>query len=88
MMKAGVKLADGFQSVMQEWADYTRNAMQCNIDGMNGILRARSPQDLLTAQKDLLKAEVTVMLTSNVRIAEATAKVTEEASKIIGDRAK
>ena len=88
MMKAGVKLADGFQSVMQEWADYTRNAMQCNIDGMNGILRARSPQDLLTAQKELLKAKVTVMLTSNVRIAEATAKVTEEASKIIGDRAK
>ena len=39
-------------------ADYTRKAMQCNIDGMNSIMRARTPQDLIAAQSELLNAEI------------------------------
>ena len=60
--------------------------MQCNIDGMNRIMRARTPQDLMAAQRDLLNAEVRIMLTSGVRISEATIRVAKDAVQSIGER--
>jgi hypothetical protein len=81
MMKTGVKLVDGYQAVMREWADYTRNATQCGIDGMNSIMRARTPQDLIAAQSELLKAEVHLMLSSRAKIAEVTARVAKDAAQ-------
>jgi hypothetical protein len=88
MIQTGTKLADSYQSIMREWADYTRNAMQCNIDGMNRIMRARTPQDLMAAQSKLLNAEVRVMLNSGVRISEATLRVARDAAQSIGERTK
>ncbi|KJB90464.1 hypothetical protein N826_40955 [Skermanella aerolata KACC 11604] len=58
MMRTGTTLAGGFQAIMREWADTTRSVMQCNTDGLNSILRARTPQDLLAAQSELLSAEL------------------------------
>ena len=83
MMQTGIKLAGGYQSIMREWADYTRNAVQCHIEGLNGIIRARSPQDFMAAQSDLLNAEVHLMLSSRARIAEATARVARDAAQSI-----
>jgi len=88
MIQTGVKLADGFQAIMREWADYTRDAMQCNIDGLNRIMRARTPQDLMTAQRELMNAEVQVMLNSGVRISEATLRVAGDAVQSIAGRTK
>jgi len=86
MMQTGTKLVEVYQSIMREWADYTRNAMQCNIDGLNSIMRARSPQDLVAAQSDLLTAEVRVMLNSGIKISEATLRVARDAAQSIGER--
>jgi hypothetical protein len=86
MIQTGNKLAEGYQSIMREWADYTRKAMQCNIDGMNSIMRARTPQDLMAAQSELLNAEVRVMLNSGVKISEATLRVARDAAQSIGER--
>src|SRR4051812_27357615 len=84
MIQTGIKLAAGFQSVMREWADYTLNATQCNIDGMNTILRTRTLQELVTAQNNLLKAEMRVMLNGSVKITEATSHVAQEVASSIG----
>src|SRR3954471_2743698 len=86
MMQTGAKLAGGFQSVMQEWTDYTRNAMRCNIEGMTGIMNARSISDLLTAQSDLLNTEMLLMLNTSARISEATARAAKDAGQTIGER--
>ena len=86
MMQTGIKLAGGYQSIMREWADYTRNAVQCHIDGLNSIMRARSPQDFMAAQSNLLNAEVHLMLSSSVKISEATARVARDAAQSIGDQ--
>lgn len=83
MMQTGIKLASGYQSIMREWADYTRNAVQCNVDGINSIMRARTLQDLMAAQSDLLNAKVQVMLSSRAKIAEATARVAKDAAQSI-----
>jgi len=82
-MKTGVKLVDGYQTIMREWADYTRNAVQCHIDGLNSIMRARSPQDFMAAQSNLLNAEVHLMLSSRAKIAEVTARVAKDAAQSI-----
>jgi hypothetical protein len=86
MMQTGIKLAGGYQSIMREWADYTRNAVQCHIDGMNSIMRARSSQDFMAAQSNLLNAEVHLMLSSSVKISEAMARVARDAAQSIGDQ--
>jgi len=86
MMQTGIKLAGGYQLIMREWADYTRNAVQCHIDGVNSIMRARSPQDFMAAQSNLLNAEVHLMLSSSVKISEATARVARDAAQSIGDQ--
>ncbi len=86
MMKTGVKLVDGYQAIMREWADYTHNAMQCHIDGLNSIMRTRTPQDLIAAQSELLNAEVRVMLNSGVRISEATLRVARDAAQSNAER--
>ena len=83
MMQTGIKLASGYQSIMREWADYTRNAVQCHIDGLNSIMRARSPQDFMAAQSNLLNAEVHLMLSSRAKIAEVTARVAKDAAQSI-----
>ena len=83
MMKTGVKLVDGYQTIMREWADYTRNAVQCHIDGLNRIMRARTPQDFMAAQSNLLNAEVHLMLSSRAKIAEVTARVAKDAAQSI-----
>jgi len=86
MMQTGNRLASGFQAVMREWADYTRNAVQCNVDGVNRIMRARTLQELMAAQSNLLNAEVQLMLTSSVKISEATARAAKDAAGSIGER--
>jgi hypothetical protein len=86
MVQTGIRLAGGFQAVMTEWADYTRNAVQCNIDGVNAIMRARTPEELMAAQSNLLNAEVQLMLTSSVKISEATARVAKDVAQSMGER--
>ena len=53
---------------------------------MNSIMRARTPQDLIAAQSELLNAEVRVMLNSGVRISEATLRVAWDAAQSNAER--
>ena len=48
---------------------------------MNSIMRARTPQNLIAAQSELLNAEVRIMLNSGVRISEATLRVARDAAQ-------
>ena len=83
LLQTSSLLAEGFQSVLREWMSYTQSAMQRNIDGMNTIMRARTMQDLLSAQSDLLNAEVKLLLDSSVKVSEVTARVAnDDAQKI------
>jgi len=83
LLQTSSLLAEGFQSVLREWMSYTQSAVQRNIDGMNTILRARTMQDLLAAQSDLLNAEVQLLLNSSVKVSEVTARVANDAAQKI-----
>jgi hypothetical protein len=86
LMQAGGVLAGGFQSILQEWADYAQSAVQRNVDGVNSLMRARTVQDLASAQSDLLASELRLLLDSSVRISEATAHLARDAAQGINDR--
>jgi hypothetical protein len=83
LLQTSSLLAEGFQSVMREWLNYTQSAVQRNIDGMNSIMRARTVQDLLAAQSDLLNSEVQLLLNSSVKVSEVTARVANDAAQRI-----
>jgi hypothetical protein len=86
LMRVGGVLAGGSQSILSEWADYAQSAMQRNIDGVNSMMRARTLQDLASAQSDLLASEAHLLLNSSVRISEATTRFARDAAQCINDR--
>jgi len=88
LLQTSSVLAEGFQSVLREWLSYTQNAVQRNIDGMNTIMRARTVQDMIAAQSDLLNAEVQLLLNSSVKVSEVTARVANDAASRINGHAK
>jgi len=86
VMQAGGVLAGGFQSILREWTDYAQSAVQRNVDGVNSMMRARTVQDLASAQSDLLTSEIQLLLNSSARISEATARLARDAARSISDR--
>jgi hypothetical protein len=49
-------------------------------------MRARTVQDLASAQSNLLTSEIQLLLDSSVRISEATARLARDAARGISDR--
>jgi len=86
LIQVGGVLAGGFQSLLREWTDYAQTAAQRNVDGVNSLLRARTLQDLASAQSDLLVSETQLLLNSSVRISEVTAGLARDAAQGIGNR--
>ena len=80
-MQVGGVLAGGFQSILREWADYAQTAARRNVDGVNSLMRARTPQDLASAQSDLLVSEIQLLLDSSIKISEATAHLARDPLK-------
>jgi hypothetical protein len=72
---------------MREWVSYTQTAFQRSIDGINSMMRARSVQDLVTAQSDLLQEEMQLLLNSSGKISEVAAQAANNAAKRINERA-
>jgi hypothetical protein len=88
LMQVGGVLTTGFQSILQEWANYAQSAARRNVDGVNSLLRAGTLQDLASAQSDLLVSEIQILLDSSVRISEVTAGLARDAAQGISDRAR
>jgi hypothetical protein len=88
LMQVGGVLAGGFQSILREWADYAQTAARRNVDGVNNLMRARTLQDLASAQSDLLASEIQLLLNSSVKISEVTARLARDAAQDISDRSR
>ena len=86
LMQVSGVLAGGFQSILREWADYAQTTARRNVDGVNSLMRARTLQDLASAQSDLLVSEIQLLLDSSIKISEVTAHLARDAAQGIGDR--
>ncbi|HYD31276.1 MAG TPA: phasin family protein [Azospirillaceae bacterium] len=80
MLQCSSILADGFQNIWREWMNYTQEAMQKNVNGLNNMMRSRSVHDFMAAQSDLMRDEMETLLQSSVKISEMSARVANDAA--------
>jgi phasin family protein len=85
-MKYGTVLASGMQSLWQEWVGCAQDAMQRNVDGMQNLMRSRSPGDFFAAQGDLLRDEMQAMIDTGSRMSELSARIASDAARAFGER--
>ena len=85
-MKYGTVLASGMQTFWQEWIGCAQDVMQRNVDGMQNLMRSRSPGDFFAAQSELLRDEVQAMIDTGSRMSEVSARIASDAARAFGEQ--
>ena len=85
-VKYGTVLASGMQTLWQEWVGCAQETMQRNVDGMQNLMRSRSPGDFFAAQGDLLRDEMQAMIDTGSRMSELSARIASDAARAFGEQ--
>ena len=85
-MKYGTVLASGMQTFWQEWIGCAQDAMQRSVDGMQNLMRSRSPGDFFAAQSELLRDEVQAIIDTGSRMSEVSARIASDAARAFGEQ--
>lgn len=85
-MKYGTVLASGMQTFWQEWIGCAQDVMQRNVDGMQNLMRSRSPGDFFGAQSELLRDKVQAIIDTGSRMSEVSARIASEAARVFGEQ--
>jgi hypothetical protein len=85
-MKYGTVLASGMQTFWQEWIGCAQDVMQRNVDGMQNLMRSRSPGDFFAAQSELLRDEVQAIIDTGSRMSEVSARIASDAARAFGEQ--
>lgn len=80
LMSAQGAMAEGLQSVWQEWLRYSQDSLQRWADQAQTLLRVRSMQDLVSTQSDILRVEMEHLMKSGQRISELATKAANDAA--------
>lgn len=68
--ECGRVLAHAYQDVARELLEHGRDRLQKNLDGFNALMHARTPQDIVAAQSDLVRDNLEDMLQESRRVSE------------------
>jgi hypothetical protein len=79
ILSCGTVLAHAFQDVSRELANRAQDRVQKNIDGMNRLMRCRSPQDAIVIQSDLVRGGLEDFIQGSKRVSELILGVADEA---------
>ena len=85
-VKYSTVLASGMQTLWQEWIGCAQDAMQRNVDGLQNMMRSRSPSDFFAAQTEMLRDEVQVFIDSGSRLSEVSARIASDAARAFGEQ--
>src|SRR5262249_34458731 len=77
IVQSGTILAGGLQSISREWLDFARKAMEQNLHRVEAFTSARSPQEILAAQSDLVRDNLEDFVQSTRRIAEISMQMAD-----------
>jgi hypothetical protein len=77
--------ADVFQGISRELSGFYRERMDRNLEKMNDIMRSRTPQELIAAQSDLFRDNLEGFLQSSKRVAEASVRVADQATRQLSE---
>jgi len=85
--QASTVLSKGAQELSREWLDVMRERLAKNVEARNRLAGCRSVQDLVTVQSELVRDGLGEAVNGSRRIAEASIRVADEASRIIQTQA-
>jgi hypothetical protein len=74
-------LARGAQDASGECLAMVQERMQKNLDGVNALVRCRTLPEFLAVQSSLIRENLELSLTNSRRIAELSARVTDNATR-------
>ena len=80
-------LARGAQDISREWLDWAQHRFQQQLEGLNALLRCRTPQDFVALQSDQVRQNLELLIESTRRIAERSVQLAEEAGEKIAVQA-
>ena len=80
-------LAQGAQDISREWLDWAQQRFQSHLDGLNALLRCRTPQDFVAVQSDQVRQNLELLIESTRRVAERSVQLAEAAGEKIAVQA-
>ena len=80
-------LAQGVQDISREWLDWAQHRFQQQLEGINALLRCRTPQDFVVVQSDQVRQNLELLIESTRRIAERSVQLAEVAGEKIAIQA-
>lgn len=81
LSRCNTVLAYAFQNATHHLVGIGQNRLQRSLDGMNQLAHAKSLQDFLAIQSDLLREGVEQMVRDGRSLAETSLEATEKAAK-------
>ena len=81
--QASTVLARGAQEVSREVIQLVQDRLEKNVEAVNRIAGARSVQDFVAVQSDLVRDGLQQVIDTNKRIAELSVRVADEAARAI-----
>jgi len=79
IMHSSTLFTAGLDALSREWIDFTQHRVAQQRDRFEQVLAARTPHDLAAIQAELMRDSIEDFLHSFRRVAEASARLTEDA---------
>ena len=87
LAESSTVLAQGFQTISREWMTFAQDRAQKNAEGIGALMGARTLQDVLTIQSNLMRDNLEHALAGGRRFAELSAQVTGDAGRKVTEEA-
>ena len=85
LMRCGTIVTEGWQAILHEWIDTTRETAQKNMSDLEELMNCRSVDALLSCQSSILRNRIETLHDSNVRISEVSTQVASVTAKRISE---
>jgi hypothetical protein len=85
--RCGTVLTQAFQDTSRNWFELSQKQWQRNLDGLNKLARAKSVQEFVAVQSELVRESLQHIVEDSRAITETSARAVEEASKTFSSMA-
>jgi len=85
IVESGTIIAGGMQIISRELVEFARKRMEQNLQLAEAVLGARTPQEFIAAQSNLVRQNLEDFVQSTRRVAEISIEMADEAAHRIGD---
>lgn len=85
LMRCGTIVTQGWQAILHEWINTTRETAQKNMSDLEELMNCRSVDALLSCQSSILRNRIETLHDSNIRISEVSTQVASDTAKRISE---